>query len=251
MIKVLIPSMPTAEELLPYLRRIDESRVYVNGGQCLYELQDRLEALLHARVAPVANGTLAIDLALRAIELPPGSDVLVPALTFPGTGLAIRNAGHVPVLADCCPLTWQLTPEMAEAIVRERPSIKAVVPVAAFGLPVPADEWKAFHDATHLPLVIDAAGALLQQVVPNRKGIAVCFSLHATKAVGAGEGGAVACVDPALIARVASMASFGPNGTNAKMSEYHAAVALASLAPERLQAKADASERVGERLLET
>jgi len=229
MIKVLIPEMPTADELLPYLRLIDQAKVYVNGGQMVKRLELELSALTRAPCAVVSNGTVSMELALRAMDLPRGAGVLVPPVTYVASGQAIVNAGLVPVLCDVEADTWQLSAERAAEIVAADKSIKAVMPVAAFGLPVPIEPWERFNYETNLPVLIDAAGAIYGQQTSPIPEIVVSFSLHATKALGAGEGGALATHDLILLERVASMASFGPGGTNAKMSEYHAAVALASM----------------------
>lgn len=229
MIKVLIPSMPTADDLLPYLRQIDESRIYVKGGPLVRRLELELAALVRAPVKVVGNGTVAIELALRALRLPRGSSVLVPAVTFVATGQAILNAGLQPVIAAVEPGTFQLNAETAIDICAADKRIAAVVPVAAFGLAVPVCDWEQFNIATRVPVVIDAAGAIYDQSTSPCTEMLITFSLNATKALGAGEGGAVASCNLVLNERVEALANFGPGGTNARMSEYHAAVALASL----------------------
>jgi dTDP-4-amino-4,6-dideoxygalactose transaminase len=228
--KVLIPDMPTADELLPYLRRIDAARWYSNGGPMVQELEKELTEITRAPTAVVSNGTVALELALRALQLPPGAEVLVPAATFRATGMAVLNAGLRPVLADVDSIRWQLRPDPGYA---SRRGVRAVVPVATFGMPVDAGAWATFAAVTGLPVVIDAAGALLGQIVPMHTLIAVVFSMHATKAIGAGEGGAVSSHNTAWRDFAARAANFGYGGddvgTNGKLSEYHAAVALASL----------------------
>jgi dTDP-4-amino-4,6-dideoxygalactose transaminase len=229
-IKVLIPDMPTADELLPYLREIDASRVYVNQGPLVRRLEDQLSALVKNPCAVVANGTVSMELALRAMNLPRGSEVLVPAVTYVASGQAIVNAGLAPVICDVDPQSWQLTPEIAGAALPHFPKARAVMPVAAFGLPVPIEPWEKFTYETNLPVLIDAAGAIYGQQSSTIPEIVVSYSLHATKAIGAGEGGAIATCDLTLLERIEQLATFGAGGTNAKMSEYHAAVALASMA---------------------
>ncbi len=229
MIKVLIPSMPSADELLPYLREIDESKVYVKNGSLVKRLEFELSALTRSPCTVVANGTVSLELALRALELPRGAGVLMPAVTFVATAQAAVNAGLVPVLCDVEPGTWQLSAERAAQLVVSDRSIRAVIPVAAFGLPVPIDPWEHFNYRRNVPVLIDAAGAIYGQQTSPVPEIVVSYSLNATKALGAGEGGVVATSDLLLGERVASLANFGPGGTNARMSEYHAAAALASL----------------------
>lgn len=235
MIRLMIPDMPTADELLPWLRRIDTARIYTNGGPLLRQLEDELSSRGSWPTAVVSNGTLAIELALRALRLPPGAPVLTPAVSFVATGRAIVNAGLRPVFIDVDPKTWQLTAEIAaKAIDRVRP--RAIVPVATFGMPVDPRAWENLARASGIPVVVDAAGALLESARMNDTRITSASSLHATKFVGAGEGGVVSSVDGGIVRRVRDLAAFGDGGTNAKLSEYHAAVALASL--ERMSAKA-------------
>lgn len=232
MIRVLVPDMPKAEELLPYLRSMDRSKTYVNAGPLVRELEIGIAEMLKVeRVAVTSNGTTALEMALRAMDIPQGSYVAVPAATFVATGLAVLNAGLVPILVDTHEDSdWQLTPGHVRPILSMfGKTIQAVVPVATFGAPVDASAWASFADSTNTLVVIDAAGALTTQAVPRSPRCVVSFSMHATKFVPAGEGGVVASMDPDVAERVEHLASFGRGGTNARMSEYHAAVGLVSL----------------------
>lgn len=232
MIRVLLPDMPAPRDLLPYLESMERSKQYVNGGPLVRELEVSIAEMLGvAQVAATSNGTTALELALRAMELPQGSYVAVPAATFVATGLAVVNAGLRPVLCDTSPASdWQLTPEdVAMTRWRFGQELRAAVPVATFGKPVDALAWDTFAESIGFNVVIDAAGALTTQAVPQSVLCAASFSMHATKFVPAGEGGLVASCDPRLVERVEEMATFGPGGTNARMSEYHAAVGLCSL----------------------
>jgi dTDP-4-amino-4,6-dideoxygalactose transaminase len=226
---VLVPDMPTADDLLPWLRRIDETRHYVKNGPLVRQFEGELETLVGSPCRVVANGTVSLELALRALDLTRGAGVLVPAVTFVASGQAIVNAGLVPVICDVHPHTWQLDAEHAEDLYRLDGSIIAAMPVAAFGRPVPVEPWERFANQTGCHVLIDAAGAIYGQQASRSPAVVISYSVNATKALGAGEGGVVASDYPALLERVESIANFGPGGTNARMSEYHAAVALASL----------------------
>ncbi len=231
MIPVLVPEMPTADELAPYLREIDAARWYSNGGPLVRRLQARLSAdVVRNPCAVVSNGTSALELALRAMQLPAGAGVLVPAVTFVATGQAVVAAGLRPVLCDVDNATWQLTPAIARGAAAAGCSFAAVVPVATFGLPCSVPAWSGYANATGHRVLIDAAGAIYEQAPSRHPDVAIAYSMHATKALGAGEGGVVASIDHAFLSRVESLAAFGPGGGNAKLSEYHAAVALASMA---------------------
>ncbi|MES2262815.1 MAG: DegT/DnrJ/EryC1/StrS family aminotransferase [Pseudomonadota bacterium] len=241
-IKVLIPDLPTAEELLPWLRRIDAARWYTNFGPLVRELEQTLAARWPAAVAQggatsplhvvtLNTGTAPLELGIAALDLPPGAEVLLPAFTFPAVAAAILRNGLVPVFADIAPGTWQLTPELARQAAQRR-RLALVMPVATFGCPVDAAGWDAFVQDTGIPVLIDAAAAFGNQAIGARATVA--FSFHATKPFGIGEGGTFVTRDAALAARVRRLSNFGfedglarEAGGNAKLSEYAAAVALA------------------------
>lgn len=236
-IPLYIPDMPAAGEIMAWLEKIDETRWYTNFGPLnrLFEeaAQRWFSSAPAVYVTTVANATLGLELALAALDLPPGSAVLIPAFTFPASATAVVRAGLTPVLADIDPDSWLLSPEIARAALPNAP-VRAVMPVAALGCPQPVAAWDAFTADTGLPVVIDAAGAFGHQ--PIGRTTAAVFSLHATKNLGIGEGGIVAGADPGFIGRIRTTSNFGFEageirhiGTNAKLSEYHAAVGLAML----------------------
>lgn len=248
-IPLLVPDLPAPEALMPFLQRMHAARQYSNFGPLTCEFETVLRALFAARspaplgLTTVANATLGLELALTALDLPPRSRVLLPALTFVATATAVLRAGHLPVLADVDAQSWLLTPEIALRAAADG-KVDAVLPVATFGAPHAMAGWHDFERDTGIPVVIDAAAAFGSQWLDAPTGTAV-FSLHATKCLPAGEGGFVVSNKPELIAKVRQLTNFGINlnpaagvpvgmlariGTNAKMSEYHAAVGLASLA---------------------
>jgi len=236
-LRLLSPDLPDPDALLPWLRRMQASGVYTNFGPLSAELEARLAARWSEKspvaVTTAANGTAALTLALAALPLPPGAAVLVPALTFPGTAAAVVAAGLQPVLGSVDAASWLLPPALAERAAAQ--GVAAAVPVAVFGQPVAVDAWDAVTARTGMRVVVDAAGAIGDQKVGRTTGVVV--SLHATKPLPAGEGGVFAATDTAWVQRVRESSNFGfvdgvavwPTG-NAKMSEYHAAVALAGLA---------------------
>ena len=245
-IKLLVPDMPSADALAPYLARIDAARWYTNFGPLVHELEDRLRGQFAAddHVVTVASGTAGLELALLGLRLPAGARVLLPDFTFVATATAIMRSGLRPTVGDVDPRSWLLTPAIARRAIGAGP-VDAVMPVATFGCPQDADAWDRFSEETGLPVVIDAAGAFGNQRAGRRAH--TVFSLHATKALGAGEGGFVVSRDAALIERIRRLSNFGIDvttgivdrpGTNAKLSEYHAAVALAAL--DRWPARAEA-----------
>ena len=233
---LLRPELPTADQLRPFLERIDAAGWYTNFGPLSQQLESELAKELagstSVHVATTSSGTMGLKLALDALRLPAGSRVLVPSLTFPATATAVRRAELVPVFGDVDPQSWALEVETARACQEQ---IDAVLPVAIFGRAIDGFAWDAFTADTGIPVVIDAAGAFGNQL-PSAT-TAVVYSMHATKPLACGEGGFVASADPEFVRRIWIGSNFGFDGglvqhvgTNAKLSEYHAAVALAALA---------------------
>lgn len=244
-IPLLVPDIPAPNYLLPWLEKIHAARHYSNFGPLVCELESRFAqqfALPQAHITTVANATLGLELVLQALALEPGARILVPAFTFVATVTAVLRAGHIPVLADVDAHNWLLTPDIArQACLHQQ--FGAVLPVATFGMPHDMQAWQQFEEETGIPVVIDAAAAYGSQWLQGVSGTLV-FSLHATKSLPAIEGGVVVSSRPGLAAKVRQLSNFGINldvrsslpsgalattGTNAKMSEYHAAVCLASL----------------------
>ena len=238
LIPVMRPRLPATERLVPYLTKIDETRIYTNHGPLVRAFEGRLAehfSLAPGSVTAVANATLGLALALAAQGPQPGTLCIVPAWTFVATAHAAVMAGLIPYFVDVDTKTWTLDPDrIDEEIARAPGPVSAVVPVAAFGQPVDVAAWDRLRSRTGLAVVIDAAAGF-DSLRPGATPAVV--SLHATKVVGVGEGGFVACTDVSLIRSVRSRANFGFHrarqavtpAVNAKLSEYHAAVGLAAL----------------------
>ena len=236
-VPVARPQLPGADAILPYLRRIDDARWYSNFGPLNAELERRLAARLGdgAMVCTAANATLGLALALKAMELAPGGLVALPAWTFVATTHAVIQAGLIPWFLDVDPESWMLQPEAVEAALARAPGrVVAAIPVCAFGAMPDLAAWRAFRDSTGVKVLLDGAAAFdaLAEADPP-----VCVSLHATKVLGVGEGAFLATTDPELLDRFRRLTVFGflhtrechAPSSNAKLSEYAAAVGLASL----------------------
>lgn len=231
------PRLPAAEALLPYLREIDEHRWYSNFGP----LNRRFESALaehfgapEGTVVTVANATLGLTLALQDATQGRGGLCMVPAWTHAATAAAIVAAGLTPWFVDVDWESWQLTPEPALRLLAAAPQRpRAILAVSPFGGFVDARAWDLYTD--DIPVVIDAAAAF-DTVRPARATVQV-VSLHATKAFGIGEGGVILAGDERRAERLRRMTNFGLDrertsimpGTNAKLTEYGAAVGLAAL----------------------
>lgn len=235
-ISLLVPDLPDANALRPWLEEIDRAHWYTNFGALNQRLCEAICELARARAAiTCTNCTAAITLWLRERLGAAGALVALPAYTFVGSAQAVIASGNVPFIMDVDADNWQLSPAAVSNAAASH-EIAAVLPVAALGAPCDLAQWQAFARDSALPVLIDAAAALSRQHCGE--GVDVAFSLHATKALAAGEGGALASLDVERIARLRQRSNFGigadglvgSGGENAKLSEYHAAVALASLA---------------------
>ena len=175
---------------------------------------DELEALLAGacgvrHAVAVSSGTAALDLAVRALRLEPGDEVLVPAYTFPATANVVALAGLRPVLVDVDPATMNLDVERVAAAVG--PRTRAVLAVHLFGRPL---DWEALEAAMpeRVVLLEDAAGALgaRRRGRPcGSLGLMGCLSFHPRKIVTTGEGGAVTTDDDDLAAAIRSARHHG------------------------------------------
>lgn len=231
------PRLPDADALLPYLRRIDESRHYSNFGPLLREFEARLSSRFeaNAQVVTCVNATQALTLTLQSLDLPKSSLVAMPAYTFVATAHAVVAAGLTPWFLDVDSDDWMLRPETVRNALATAPGqVSAVVPVAAFGAMPDLEGWKSFRDDTGLAVLLDAAAAFDQA---HDAGLPTIVSLHATKVIGIGEGGFLATRDTGLAARVRQLTTFGFQGsriaeiaaTNAKLGEHASAIGLAAL----------------------
>ena len=236
MIKCLVPDLPNRKAIGPYLDRIDEARIYTNNGPLLRQFENRAARILDlndGRCLAVSSATAGLELALRAIGIGPGHVVAVPAYTFPATALAPIRCGARVVFADIDPATWTITPDTVNRLSSET-KIDAVIPVATAGRVLECVDWEAFKARTKISVLFDAAPGFGNQPIPET--IPVVFSFHATKPIGIGEGGLVAARDATIAEKIFLMRNFGfANlvssivGTNAKLSEFAAAVGLVQL----------------------
>ena len=223
------PRLPLAHEILPYLRRIDQSRWYSNGGPLVQEFEARLAVHAgggEAKVATVANATIGLTLALLSYELPANALCMVPAWTFAASAHAIQLAGLVPWIVDVNAETWMLETAAARELLVNAPGpVAAVMPVSPFGAPIDYHSWEAFRDETGVAVVIDAAAAF---DTIEASSVPAVVSLHATKVLGVGEGGFVVLTNAGLTDEIQKRANFGFWNTrestvrslNGKLSEY-------------------------------
>jgi len=182
----------------------------------------------------VGNGTDAIHLALRALGVGPGDEVVTVAHTAVATVAAIEMTGASPVFVDIDPVTYTLDPSKLEAALS--PRTKAIVAVHLYGHPADMDGISAVANAKGIPVVEDCAqahGAELGGRRVGSMGRLACFSFYPTKNLGAiGDGGMVVTGDAALAARLRELREYGwreryvsaTTGVNTRLDELQAAV---------------------------
>ena len=187
------------------------------------------------------NGTTTLETALRALDIGPGDEVIVPPYTFIATAAAVRTVGATPVFADVDLDTWNLSIPAIQAAFSAR--TKAIIPVHFGGLPVDFDSLLPFAQRHNLSVIEDAAhahGSSWNDQPVGALGDAGSFSFQASKNLTAGEGGALLTNDAELAERMWSIANCGrspdgqgyehPNlGANLRLSGWHAAVLSAGL----------------------
>jgi perosamine synthetase len=182
------------EEELAEIRAVLESGQLTMGPK-VAEFEQLLAGVAGTREAvAVSSGTAALHVAVLALGIGPGDEVLVPAYTFPATGNVVALAGATPVLVDVDPVTMNMDPAHAER--RVTPRTKAILAVHLFGRPARLEELPE-----GLPVLEDAAGALGARRGDRpcgSLGSLACFSFHPRKIVTTGEGGAVTTDDAAL-----------------------------------------------------
>jgi dTDP-4-amino-4,6-dideoxygalactose transaminase len=163
---------------------------WLTTGPRAAELEERMQAYLEVgHVLAVSSGTAAMHLALVALGIGPGDEVITTPITWPATANVVVHTGATPVFVDVRPDDLNIDPELAAAAVTER--TKAILPVDLAGQPCDLEPLLALG----LPVVEDAAHATESRYRGRKVGSladATCFSLYATKNVAAGEGGLVA-----------------------------------------------------------
>lgn len=191
-----------------------------------------------ASVTAVNSGTAALHLALVALGLGPGDEVIVPSFTFAATANAVRLVGAEPVFVDIDPLTYCVDPAAVRAAVT--PATRAVMPVHLYGHPADMTAIARIAEEHDLLVVEDAAQAHGARWAGARVGSssdAAAFSLYPTKNMTAGEGGMVSTRDAAVDRMLRLLRNQGMEqryaneviGFNARMTDIHAAIGRVQL----------------------
>jgi dTDP-4-amino-4,6-dideoxygalactose transaminase len=220
--------------------RIDDllnRRWLTNNGQYVQEFERRVADRLGARhVVAVCNGTIALEIAIRALEL--RGEVIVPSFTFVATVHALQWLGITPVFCDVDPRSHTLDHRRVEELITARTT--GILAVHLWGGTCACDELEDIAARRTLKLLFDGAHGFscsYKGRMIGNFGDAEILSFHATKVLNTFEGGAIVTNDDELAARLRVMRNLGFRtlddviavGTNGKMSEVHAAMGLTGL----------------------
>jgi perosamine synthetase len=187
-----------------------------------------------------SNGTVALHLALRALGIGPGDEVICPTLTYVAAANSIVYCGAMPVLVDSEPETWNLDPHAVEAAVTQK--TRAILAVHLYGHPADMDRIRAIADEHGLFVVEDAAESLGARHRGLRVGSlsdVATFSFYGNKIITTGEGGMVVTRDPTLAKATRQLRGQGQDpehryrfpiiGYNYRLTNVACAIGLAQL----------------------
>jgi len=181
---------------------------WLTQGPCVARFEAEFAGLTgNGRACAVSNCTVALHLALLAVGVKPGDEVITVSHTFIACANAIRQCGAVPVFVDIDPATFTMDPALIPAAITDRTA--AILCVHQIGMPCDMDAIMAVAQAHRLPVVEDAACALgseilcrgVWQPVGGPIGDVACFSLHPRKVVTVGDGGVLTTRNPELDTR--------------------------------------------------
>ena len=238
MINVTRSSMPGFEEYCNEIKELWESRWLTNMGVKHKQLEADLKEYLNTpNITLYTNGHLALEGILSVMNFPKGSEVITTPFTFVSTTNSIARSGLVPVFCDINDTDYTIDVTKIEALITDK--TVAIMPVHVYGNLCDVKAIDEIAKKHSLKVIYDAAHAF--GVTYNGEncanfGDASMYSFHATKVFNTVEGGAVCYADDSLVQPLNDMKSFGLFGeegryigTNAKMSEFHAAMGICNL----------------------
>jgi dTDP-4-amino-4,6-dideoxygalactose transaminase len=231
------PNLGSRQALIQRMNRIWDNGWLTNYGPLVQQFEAALaKEIGAAHCVAMCNGTIALEIAIRALELK--GEVIVPSFTFIATAHALQWQEITPVFADIDPSTHCLDPHSVEGMITPRTT--GIIGVHLWGRPCQIEELQSIADRHRLSLFFDASHAFTCTYRGKKIGnFGRCevFSFHATKFFNCFEGGAVVTNDSELAAKMRLMKNFGfagydnviYPGTNGKMTEICAAMGLTNL----------------------
>jgi perosamine synthetase len=228
------------EEIDSVVAALKRGEISGTFGKSLKEFEQRFAEYSGCKYGiAVANGTVALHLAVAGAGIQPGDEVLVSALTNIATALCVAHNNALPVPVDSENVTWNLDLDIIEDLIT--PKTRAIIPVHLYGHPVDMDRLMEIARKHNLVVIEDAAeahGATVRGRKVGSFGDMACFSFYANKIITTGEGGMVTTNDETLAERLRllrNLAFTTPRfrhevlGYNYRMTGYQAAMGAAQL----------------------
>jgi len=225
---------PLKQEFMAAIERVIDSGRFLHGPE-VGELERTVNDVCGtAHAIGCASGSDALLLALMAIDIEPGDEVIVPSFTFFATASAVSRLGAEPVFVDIDPLTYNMDPASLEQSITSR--TRAIIPVHLFGQCAAMDKICEIANRHDLVVIEDAAqaiGAAWDDRPAGAWGQMGCLSFYPTKNLGGmGDGGMLVCQDEALASKIRLLASHGMQpryyhklvGINSRLDTIQAAI---------------------------
>lgn len=237
MINVTKTKLPDIEKYIKYLKRIWKTRWVTNNGEFVQLLEKELQGYLRVKnLLVVSNGTLALQLILKALDL--RGEIITTPFTFAATTNVILWEGLKPIFADIDSETFNIDPHDVERKITKKTS--AILAVHVYGNCCWVEELRKIADKHNLKLIYDAAHSFAVEYKNESAlnyGDASALSFHATKVFNTIEGGGIVVRDEELFEKLKLLRNFGIKseeevvlpGINAKMNEFQAAMGLCNL----------------------
>jgi dTDP-4-amino-4,6-dideoxygalactose transaminase len=237
-IPVTMPSLAPLTEFAEILKGVWERGILTHNGPLVQQFEREISRKLDLPgFVAVANGTIAIQMALKALGIT-GGEIITTPFTWVATLSAIQWERCTPVFCDIDPATLNIDVSKIEPLITER--TVAILPVHVFGVPCDIDAIEEIAEKYKLKVIYDAAHAVGSTYAGRsvlEYGDISATSLHATKLLNTAEGGGCVTLDANLHEKLKRIRFFGHDdaknvveeGFNGKMTEVHAALGLANL----------------------
>lgn len=238
-IRLMYPNV--GEDALDLVREVIDSGHLVEGPK-VREFEDTVKNYAGADFAiACTSATTGLELALRALDVGPGDEVVVPDFTHPATALVVQTLGAEPILVDVDLRSYNTTAALIHKALTSK--TKAIIPVSIFGNPLEMDPIQNLADENGIKVIEDAACSLGSEYRGRKIGSLTditVFSFHPRKVFATGDGGLILTSNEEYASRMISMKKFGVGmhngkaafvswGTNYRMSDVLGAVALSQV----------------------
>lgn len=233
------PLMPKVKDFITLVKEIFKSKWLTNMGKYHNEFEAELKNVLNVKNASLFNnGTIALLTALKALNLPLGSEVITTPFTFAATPHCISWNGLTPVFCDIEPETMCINADKIESLITRNTS--AILAVHVYGFPCNVEKINKIAKKHNLKVIYDAAHAFSTEIngkpIGNFGDISM-YSFHATKLFNSIEGGCLTYNESNLVKKIYNLRNFGIQneelieeiGINGKMNEFQAAFGLLNL----------------------